>query len=258
MRVKASPLLGSRGFSLIEVLISAALFALIFGAGLVLYSYTASTKIREEARTDLQQNARAAIEVLERDLYVLGYGVPKVVVPATLPAIAAASATALSFWAEVDNVSTTLTGPNNGSTTLPVANGATFAANDVVYVSDVNQWQRAQVTGAAPGTLQVAPLQPTAMQSFATGSAVTRPRLIAYSLNGATLMRDAGDGTGPQPLTTGVTGLTFAYYDRFNALMTTINPADIREVRVAVTFSVTSHGVVQTYGAASRVRPRNL
>lgn len=258
MRQKASPLLGSRGFSLVEVLISAALFALIFGAGFVLYSYTATTKIREEARTDLQQSARVAMEVIERDLHLLGYGVSKAVVPAVLPAIAAASANAFSFWAEVDSVSTTLTGPNGGSATLPVTNGANFAANDVIYVFDANQWQRFQVTSASPGSLQVAPLQPTAIQSFAAGSMVTRPRLISYSVNGTTLMRDPGDGTGPQPLVTGVAGLTFAYYDRFNTLMVTISPTDIREVRVAVTFSMTSHGMVQTYAAASRVRPRNL
>jgi prepilin-type N-terminal cleavage/methylation domain-containing protein len=62
-----------RGFTAIEVLVSAALFSLVIGGVYLLYTTMQGTLDRGQARTDLQQNARAGLDRLVQDLRMAGY-----------------------------------------------------------------------------------------------------------------------------------------------------------------------------------------
>lgn len=61
------------GFTLLEALISLAVFAVIFIAILQVYDSTQQSYIRGEARVDLQQNVRVAIDEIMHDARLAGY-----------------------------------------------------------------------------------------------------------------------------------------------------------------------------------------
>ena len=64
---------GTRGFTLIEVLIAAATSVLILIGAYVVYDHGLSTFTRTERRTDIQQNARAALDLMARQIRMAGY-----------------------------------------------------------------------------------------------------------------------------------------------------------------------------------------
>lgn len=62
-----------RGFSLIEVLIAAALFTLVMAGVYLLYTTMQDTLARGEMKSDLQQNARVGLDRLVQELRMAGY-----------------------------------------------------------------------------------------------------------------------------------------------------------------------------------------
>ncbi len=63
----------ARGFSLLETLISAALFSLVITGVYGLYTTMHSTMIRGELKADLQQNARIGLGRMVREIRMAGY-----------------------------------------------------------------------------------------------------------------------------------------------------------------------------------------
>lgn len=90
----------NRGFTLLEMLVSAALFSLVITGIYMLYTTMLSTMSRGELKSDLQQNARVGLDQMTRELRMAGYD-PQVAIPkvALQPktAIRAASGGCLSF-----------------------------------------------------------------------------------------------------------------------------------------------------------------
>lgn len=62
-----------RGFTLLEALLAGAIGSLVLGAAYTMYLATQETYLRGEARSDLQQSARIAMDELLRALQSLGY-----------------------------------------------------------------------------------------------------------------------------------------------------------------------------------------
>ncbi len=90
----------SRGFTLLETLISAALFLLVITGIYLLYTTMLGTMSRGELKSDLQQNARVSLDQMTREIRMAGYdpdtALSKVVLqPKT--AIRAATSRCLSF-----------------------------------------------------------------------------------------------------------------------------------------------------------------
>jgi prepilin-type N-terminal cleavage/methylation domain-containing protein len=90
----------SGGFTLIETLISAALFSVVITGVYLLYTTMQSTLSRGELKSDLQQNARVGLDRMVQEIRMAGYDPSGAIPLVTLQpkaAIRAASSTCLSF-----------------------------------------------------------------------------------------------------------------------------------------------------------------
>lgn len=61
------------GFTLLEALVSMSLFAVILITILLVYDSTQKTYVRGEAKADLQQNVRVALDLIMHDVRLAGY-----------------------------------------------------------------------------------------------------------------------------------------------------------------------------------------
>ncbi len=102
---------GADGFTLLEVLITATVFLIVLAAVYQIYISNQITYAKGALKADLQQNARAALELISRELRMIGYD-PQHSLPllgaATTPATAqraiqGATATSIRFIADVDS-----------------------------------------------------------------------------------------------------------------------------------------------------------
>jgi prepilin-type N-terminal cleavage/methylation domain-containing protein len=91
---------GDRGVTLLEILISSALFAFVMGGVYVLYTTMLGTMNRGELAADIQQNARVGLSRMVQEIQMAGYD-PSLAIPAVAlapkDAIRAASPSCLSF-----------------------------------------------------------------------------------------------------------------------------------------------------------------
>lgn len=260
-----------RGFTLLELLISAAIFPIVLLAVYLMYEANQATYLKGESRTDLQQHARIGMDRMETEIRMAGYGVPAATAPSPLLPIIAATDTTISFLADLEDASTTLSAAAGAAaTSLAVVSAAGFKANDSIYVTDGLQWQQFVVEDVTRGANTLA-LRSALTGAYPAGSMVTRPKVIRYSLicdappcpqNPFTLKRDRGTGQ-LQPLAARITSLVFTYYDAANAPIDLASfPARLMDIRrIAIALGV-SGGVPgrppESYLLRSEVRPRNL
>jgi prepilin-type N-terminal cleavage/methylation domain-containing protein len=246
-----------RGFSLTELLVSCSVLGMVMAAvgGVV----TTGSKISTDGdnRAQAQQAARAGM-IMEEDLRLAGAGFP----PAAVK-IAAATSTSVSFWADLTSASTRLTAnANTNDTTLSVVDASGFMAGDVIYLINTDQFSTVTVSSAAGTTIMLA--SPGLPRPYAQGVQVGRPKLVRFVWdNVSTLLKDAGAGTGLQPLATGVTGLNLTYFDTNDAVIPpgslTASLGNIRRIVVTLTAQSTTGSVdSRTFNLTSSVRPRNL
>lgn len=258
----------ARGFSLVEVILAAAILVIVLSAIYSVMSSGWNTYVSGEAKADMQQNARLAMETVEADLRMIGYGYPTdPALVSPLRKITAASATSITFWADLNNVSTVLAADAAvGDATISVSNGAGFSAGDTLWLINGGLFESRTVssknTGSTPHTIT---LSTTTGRAYPRGTLVGRPRSISYAYDAAagSITRDEGEGVGPQTLVDNVTAFALQYFDGNNAPIA--NPAanlgGIR--RMSVIFTVRSQKAMppsgaQTYRLVSDVRPRNL
>jgi hypothetical protein len=122
---------GAAGFSLVELLVSVAIVLLVFLAVLGAYSQASSLHAHVESSVVVQTNVRVGMERLEREMRMIGFGVPSgvelfeddetsVAGPGWLPAVFHATPSEIGFRAEIDggNAAITCT-PADASTACP-------------------------------------------------------------------------------------------------------------------------------------------
>jgi len=115
------PPAGRVGFTLLETLISAALFSFVVVGVYSLYTTMQSTMARGELKSDLQQNARVALDHMTREIRMAGYDPSGAIPTVTLQpraAIRAAASGCLSFVAynPTSGASSQITYDLNGTT----------------------------------------------------------------------------------------------------------------------------------------------
>jgi prepilin-type N-terminal cleavage/methylation domain-containing protein len=260
-----------RGFTLLELLISAVILPIILLAVYLMYEANQATYLKGESRTDLQQHARIGMDRMETEIRIAGYGVPIATTPATLRPITDATETSITFLADLEDASTTLRAAAGvAATSLAVVSAAGLKVGDSIYVTDALQWQQVAVEDVNREANTLA-LRSALTGAYPAGSQVMRPKTIRYSLlcdippcppNAFTLKRDGGSGQ-LQPLAARIASLVFTYYDAANA---PIPPAtfparlgDIRRIGIALGASGGIGGPApESYLLRSEVRPRNL
>ena len=246
------------GSTLAEFLVVLAMLGLVMAGVLSAYMTGNTLALSGQNKAEAQQGARATLQI-EEDLRLAGYGYP----PTT--AFVAATATSVTFWADLTNASTTLTAAvAAGGTTLNVVLGSGFAAGDTLYLINEAQWETLTVASA---TATNSTTTSGAEAAYPQGSQVGRPRQITYSWDSVNtlLSRNAGDGTGNQTAVTGVTAVQLDYYDGNDNLIASpsSNLAGIRRVQITMTVNRSPGPGPDprfdgTFKMVSSVRPRNL
>jgi len=245
-----------QGFTLTELLVTLAVMGLVMAA-LVGVQVSGNTLVLTgENQAQAQQAARTAM-LMEEDLRLVGYGYP----PA-LTAISAASQTSITFWADLNNVSTTLSAAlAAGGKTLTVAGGLGINPNDTIYVVNGNTSDALTVKTVVGTTITV---NTGSANAYPVGALVGRPLAVSYSWAGTTLSKDPGDGTGAQALATGVQVQQFSYFDTTDTAILSsnlaANLANIRRVAITMTAQSTAPNPsnARSFTVTTYVRPRNL
>ncbi len=245
------------GYSLAELMVVCAVLGLAMAGVLTLYLTGSTVALSGQNRTEAQQGARSTL-LMEEDLRQAGYGFPANTSAA--PVFVSASGTAVTFWADLTNTTTTLSAAASaGATTLSVVSGTGFAAPNVIYV--INQGQSETATVASANSTSIALSGGGLVNAYPAGAQVGRPRQITYSWDGVSTL-SKNDGTGSQPVATGVTAFQLSYYDPTDTLIPTASLStslvNIRRVVIAMTVQSTAGQNRATFTLNASVRPRNL
>lgn len=244
------------GYSLAELLVVCAVLGLVMAGVLTLHMTGTTVALSGQNKTEAQQGARGTL-LMEEDLRLAGYGFPA---NATAnPVFVAASATAVTFWADLTNSSTTLSAAAAaGATTLTVTSGAGFASPNVIYVINQGVWETATVSSATATTVT---LTTGLTNAYPAGAQVGLPRQITYSWDGVgTLSRNSG--AGAQAVVTGVTAFQLSYFDPTEAIIPTASLStsltNIRRVVIGMTVQSAATQNQGTFTLNASIRPRNL
>jgi prepilin-type N-terminal cleavage/methylation domain-containing protein len=247
-----------QGFTLTELLVTMAIMGLVMAALVGVQVSSNTVFATGENQAQAQQAARTAM-LMEEDLRLVGYGYP----PA-LTAITGASQTSITFWADLNNVSTTLsTAAAAGAKVLTVVGGAGINPNDTIYLVSGSTSETQTVKTIVGPTITVNSGTGLA-NAYPAGAVVGRPLAVTYSWAGNTLSKDPGDGTGAQALATGVQAQQFSFFDTTDtAILTTnlsANLANIRRVAITMTAQSTASNPcnARSFTVTTYVRPRNL
>ncbi len=95
-------MLGQKGFSLLEVLTTTAIFGVLLVGVCTIYAASLKSFNRGQNKIEAQQNARVGIEVLARELRLAGYDPSDAINVLPTTAIEVAAANTVTFIADVD------------------------------------------------------------------------------------------------------------------------------------------------------------
>ncbi len=287
----------TRGFTLIEILIALSMFLIVLFAIYSSFEGSRATYAAGEQKANIQQNARIAIELMGADLRLTGFGHPatglawdstvsclpgqEVAIPS---AITNATATSLTFWADILNSSTTVLNVdvNPGNTTINVVDASGIQAGDTIYLINGGQSDRLTVQSVPTATTITTAAGPCI--AYPWGSQVGRPQAVMYCscndpdgigpqpwaclVNANTMCKDDGEGGGLQPLADNIQpppapNTLFTYFDtggnQIGPPWVVATPADIRRITINLA-AQSPQGAwrQQNFNIVSDVRPRNL
>ncbi|MBI2370519.1 MAG: hypothetical protein HYV08_09860 [Deltaproteobacteria bacterium] len=199
----------AHGYTMLELLLALGITTFIVAPTLLLFttqnrSYTAQSEV-----ITLHREAQAALDILARDLRMIGYGVPT-----AASRITAATASGLAATGNLANVSTTVRSLLAvGATSLLVNSTSGFAAGDTIYitatsVSGTTTAESVTVTGLTTDLgLPVLTVSSGLLNSFSAGADVHQNKTVTYTYDSGaqTLSRNT------QVLLRNVTACTFTY-----------------------------------------------
>ena len=224
-----------RGFTLIELLIGMAISLVVVTAMSGVFISQRKTYAVQEQISEMQQNARAAMDIMSREIRMTGYGAPPTsnlstwIAWVTSPAIddnpkivdgGGANPDEIYIVACFGGPVTTLSAAASaGDTTLSVEDAIKFNTNRKKVIS-INGLENAVIKGISGGTLTI-DTDPTTTgnqgltNSYASGASVCIVKVICYSIvedtEGSnkiyTLKRNENLGAGRQPLAENIVDL---------------------------------------------------
>ncbi len=124
------------GFTLIEMMVTLAIFALVAVAVTLVLQNSATSKQRTTQRIESEQFARAALDLLARDIRTAGYGADRDFAPPQ-PAIAYVDSTEIILSQNQLPFPDNATGPSAPLAYNPAANPRPFPLNGTVYAPPI-------------------------------------------------------------------------------------------------------------------------
>jgi prepilin-type N-terminal cleavage/methylation domain-containing protein len=238
-----------RGFTLVELMVVVAIFFFIMAAVFNAYLSQFHASVVQTQVTDMQQNARIAMDSLSKEIRMAGFGMPATAVNGFSNAITPAinnDATngnnvldgndQITIVTGYRQISTLTSAASADDTTISlVANANQFDTDKkkFVCVDGVGQIDNYQVTGIAGNVLTVTP---ALHRPYQAGARVLLVKAITYSVNDArVLTRNENTGGGAQSLAPNIEDLQFAYQLADGTWSNAPgSPGDIRAVRINV------------------------
>ena len=178
----------SQGYTLVEILVSIVILLLVLIAVYSFFDQGQWLYLGMEKQTESQQNVRIVVENLERDLRMIGGGVPnsvRVSVPQWwTPFIFTADKSKIYFFADIDSRNTLLTAnAGSGAGNVAVEDASVVCPSvgtPLVLVLELKTWQPVQCTGIVGSTINISP---ATVQAFpASTSTVFSPDTVFYRM----------------------------------------------------------------------------
>jgi len=223
---------GEDGYTLTELLVVCALFAMIAAGSLGLYKIAQETYTTSYALVDSQSEARAAIDRMVADFRLAG----SFVVGATNAptAVTSASSSAITFLADIDGDTVTSAGAeatasSASGTSVTVSSATGFTANEYLYIASGITREVRQISSISGTTLT---LGASLTSVFLTDITVRSVESVAWTYSSNTLTRQVGSATA-EDVATNVSSFTLTYYDSSNN--TTTDASSIRRIKVNLT-----------------------
>ncbi|MBI5193204.1 MAG: prepilin-type N-terminal cleavage/methylation domain-containing protein [Nitrospirae bacterium] len=228
----------SKGYSLIELMITMAIFVfavLTFSKFFISEHHLYAV---QEADTEIQQTLRNVLNIVNRELIQTGYGLP-----AQINGITKFKKEELIFRANIRDIATSLVSdavPEQNILNVMNSTGTTFKKDDVIVLCDkVNINRCEEHTLSENGTNNSVILSSPVNETFIAGSRINLINTISYRYNSSRkeFQRKIDKGTW-ESLAENIPadGLTFSYKDRSNN--TPVNSSDI--IRIDISLSVES------------------
>ncbi len=255
----------AEGYTLVELLIVTAIVGMVAAAIFGVYQVSQDIYTRATALEDAQLGARAGLDRMASELRLIGAYWSGAT--GAGPAITAATATSISFQADVDadtlnaaSQEITLAQNANSGATQIVVNRTTgadgdnaFTAGEWVHVANGAKQEIKQIAaGYTTGT--TIPLAAPLASSFPVSpqpATVRSVETIIYDLNGTDLRRNTVG------IVENVNGLTLTYFDATGNLLGS-SPVDLTQIR-EIQMSLTTQGADGSRRTmTTRVRARNL
>ncbi len=194
--------MGERGITLVELMVAVMIAMVVVAAGYTIMVSTERASTVNDQTSQMQQNARIALELVSRDIQLAGFGFNGAIgncTNALVPLdnnVAGADTGPDSLRVAVPTTLGTLNGPVSGPTTTLVLTGGSiapftpdFAVNSIV---SVNGAASATVSAIAGDTLTLASPGIIAPAQFPSGATVYWLRCMTYAI-GTTNLKCSGN-----------------------------------------------------------------
>jgi len=207
---------GEAGFTLLELLIAMALSLVVLGAAFSAFTYQDKAYRNQGQVTEMQQNLRAAADLIAQDLRMAGYGVPAGAVGSYVTWVAmtadpeitdgGAGPDTLSIAAAFDTGGSLAVDTLTGTTAFVVGAGEGANFNPVdrrAFFLGRNQAGVVQTVVGDTLTVDMDPVTPGNQGmavDYPAGTPIEVVKVVTYHLVGTTLMRDENLGEGDQPV----------------------------------------------------------
>jgi type II secretory pathway pseudopilin PulG len=252
-----------KGFTILEILMAVGLMFIIIMGVYLAYQLSSSSMESGEKKMEIQQNIRAGLDFMMREIRGIGKGLP-VEIPNRFRILEANSSRISFLSADGNRLVATLPSPASaGSTTISVSSSSEISGNDMVCIVGGGKGE-INVVSSVSGTNIT--LKYELLNGYPSGANIYKlenPSRIAYGIDLAEGQLTRGsDGDlrgnirgGMQPVVDGVSSLSFQYYDSDGKELEPLPLNDssrdlVRRIKVSMT--------IGGYKLSSDIKPRNL
>ncbi len=254
----ASYIKNQRGVGMVEIMIALAISTFILTAAMITFYQQDDIFKDEVAKNNVRSLARFNFNRFIKELHMVGYGLTSDV------AITSATATGITYRANTDDTTTSITNALAANATSLILSSATgFDDNQSVIVRDLDNGNF-DLDTVSDVTANIMTLNTGVTVAYPTTDAVvvSRYRTIAFAFNnGAHQITRSIDGATATQFMQNVGNVTFAYRDGDGTAIATpvsnANLPNIREIDVTILFQDSDDTSINI-SLETEVRVRNM